>query len=259
MVAFAWTMLLVPITAGVLSFALVRWLFPGRCDDSSKIPLTAEEKRSYLRWTVWPVFLAIPLSLPFIYAWYLTLTSLAGLFLHTVPGMRYLVQPDADSWLLQPAFLLGLISSSILMQWFVRRALRDHYPRYRRFSKTLAGYDNDRAFGWLAALSLAGAAVWFMAGTRSFATFDETGIEFGRPFAFRTSFHSYTRVVTIEHRATYRAMIRNIFKGPHYVIVFDDGSSWSTRDWFRRPVPALDRQIAAMVARKSGRWIVERP
>ena len=121
-------------------------------------------------------------------------------------------------------------------------------------------FDAKRVFLWLAALMIAPSAAWFLAGVRSFTWFDEAGVEVGRPLAFRSTFYTYAHVKSIEHRSTFRAPNGNVIqRRPHYVIVFDDGSSWSTRDMFRDPVPDLDRQIAQLVARKSGRLITEQP
>jgi hypothetical protein len=46
---------------------------------------------------------------------------------------------------------------------------------------------------------------------------------------------------------------------PRHVLLFDDGSSWSSDSGFRDPVPELDDQIARFVSRKAGVPITEQP
>lgn len=85
------------------------------------------------------------------------------------------------------------------------------------------------------------------------------GLETGRPLAWTRETHPYAEVKSIEQRATFRAPNGNIVHRLHYVIVFHDGTSWSTREGLRDPVPDMDRQIVEFVSRRSGRSIVERP
>jgi hypothetical protein len=255
--ASAWTSFLVPIAVG-LSFALLRRFFPVRLADGAEPPLTDEERRVYRRWelgALLPIFLLVPLLG---YAWYLALKGASGLFHQATPATRYLVQPIPIFWGL-PALFLGIISSAIPTEWLYRCLLRDRYRRYERFCNERAGYDGRRALVWLAGLFTAGSAVCFLAGVRSFARFDEAGVEIGRPLAFRSTFYPYARVKAIEHRATFRAPNGNTIRRPHYVILFDDGTSWSTRGAFRDPVPEIDERIVQLVARRSGRSIEEQP
>ncbi len=70
---------------------------------------------------------------------------------------------------------------------------------------------------------------------------------------------STARVRAIEHRTMVRAPNGNTGNSPHFVILFDDGTSWSTRDGLRDPVPEVDQQIANFVSRRSGQAIVDRP
>ena len=148
------------------------------------------------------------------------------------------------------------------MEWLLLRLVpRDRYRRFVRYVNERSGLDENRAFKWLAALATAGSSVFFLAGVTYFARFDESAVEIGRPLEFRAIFYIYSQVKSIEHRETDRAPSGDIVQRPHYVILFDDGTSWSTVSFFRgnRTKPDLDGQIAQLVARESGRSIEERP
>ncbi len=251
-----WTAVFVPIGIGLMA-ALFRRLFPVRRDRDAEHPFTDEERRVYARWLAWsplPIFTFIVL---FGYAWYLAFKWAADMLYHPVPATRYLIRPSGLYWAL-PALFLGVISSAIPTDRLYRCLLGDRYRRFDRFCNERAGYDGNRALAWLSAFIVAGSAVFFLAGVTCFARFDEAGVEIARPFASRSVFYGYARVTSIEHWATFRAP--NGTPIPHYIITFDDGSTWSTRiPALRDPVPDLDGQIMELVARRSGRSIVEKP
>jgi len=98
-----------------------------------------------------------------------------------------------------------------------------------------------------------------VAGVTTFARFTEAGIEIGRPLSFHSRFYEYARVQAIEHRATSRAPSGNAVERTHFVILFDDGASWSTLAGLRHPVPEVDGRIAELVSRRCRRAIIERP
>jgi hypothetical protein len=81
---------------------------------------------------------------------------------------------------------------------------------------------------------------------------DQAGVEVGRPLSFQSTYYDYARVKKIEHRATFRAPNGNIITSPHYVIIFDDGSSWSSRRTFHDRAADPSDQIAQLVAKQSG-------
>jgi hypothetical protein len=253
----AWTSSLVPLGVG-LSFALFRWLCPEGVTGGAECPLTDEERRIYRRWefgALVPIFILAP---TFGFAWYLALQGVADLFHKGAPGTRFLVRPAPAFWAI-PSIFLGIISSAVPMECLYRSLLRDRYSRYERFCNERVGFDGKRVLAWLGACVAVGSVVGLVAGVTSFARFDEAGMEIGRPLGFRSKFHDYKSVKTIEHRTTFVAPNGTTVQRPHYVISFDDGTSWSTREGLRDPLPESDDRIAQLVAQKSGRPIIEKP
>jgi hypothetical protein len=252
-----WTAVLTPIAIG-LSFAVFRRVFPARVADPLAEPITDDERRVYRRWetgSLLPFFVFAPLLG---YAWYITLKGGADLFHRPDPVMRFLVRPSDYFWGV-PALFLGIITSAIPINGLYRILLRDRCQRFERYCNERTGFDGSRVLVFFAVLVFGGAAVFFAAGVTSFARFAEAGVEVGRPLSFRSRFYEYTRVRAIEHRATFRAPNGKTVQRPHYVILFDDGAYWSTREGCRDPVPEVDEPIVRFVSRLSGRAIVERP
>jgi hypothetical protein len=158
-----------------------------------------------------------------------------------------------------PAFFLGILSSGLVVDGLYRCLLRDRYRRFERFTSERLGIDGDRVLIGFAVIVIAGSALCFLAGVTIFARFDEDGVELGRPLTVQSTFHTYAHVKAVEHHATVRAPIGNIVQRPHFIIFFDDGASWSTEGPLQDPGPELAGQIANLVARQSGRALVEKP
>jgi hypothetical protein len=255
--ASAWTTIIVPIAA-VVSFVIFRRVCAAPDAARETEPISEHERRVYRRWEIFavvPVFLLVPL---FTYLWYLGLTWAASLFDHHAPDTRFLVQPSGLSWIM-PAFVLGILTVVIPLEGLYRGLLRERYARYQFHTEGRGGRVARKAFVCLASALSGGAAVWFLAGVTSFSRFTNVGVEIERPLSFRSQFHDYAGVELIEHRATFQHPSGTTEKRPHYVIHFDVGTSWSSREGLRDPVPEVDDQIAQLVSRQSGRPIVERP
>jgi hypothetical protein len=246
-----------PIVAGV-SYALFRWVCAPPDVARESEPISEQERRVYRWWELGsavPYLLLVPL---FGYLWYLGLTRAASLFDHHAPGTRFLVQPSRISWFI-PAFFLGAITAVIPLEGLYRGLLRDRYRRYELYSMGRGGAVARRIFVGLAVALSAGAAVWFLAEVTSFTRFTDAGVEIQRPLSLSSRFYEYARVQAIEHRIPSLVRNGNTVRYPHYVILFDDGTSWSSREGLRDPVPDLDEQIASLVSRRSQQPIVEKP
>lgn len=85
--------------------------------------------------------------------------------------------------------------------------------------------------------------------------FDERGITTKRWWGSGGGFHAYSTVRAIRPVNYFTAPNGNQVYRPHYVIDFDDGAQWTTRDGLRTPDPAHDATMMQFVAGKSGRQI----
>lgn len=251
-----WTSILTPIGIGLM-LAVFRRVFPVRVEPAASEPLTDEERRSYRRWEIGSALLWLPLGVVSGFAWYLAVTTLAGLFSHRSPDTVFLVEPTPVFWAV-PAVFLGMLTALIPLDFVQRAVLGDRYHRFERFSHERAGIDGNRVVLAFTVFILAGSVLFFLAGVTSYARFTEAGVEIGRRLSFHGKFYEYRRIAGIEHRATFQAPAGNTVERPHYVILFDDGSYWSTREGCRDPVPKLDDPVVKYVSSRSGKAIVPR-
>ena len=241
----------------VSSSAILRWLFPA-LPDSANEAITELERRVYRRWDAWSVLPIVLILVGLCYAWLLGLTWVASLFHRDAHGTQFSLRPSTN-YCVVPALFIGMITAPIPILGLYRALLGDRYRRYERYSMEPMGFNPRRLFLCFAVIVFAGSAVFFLAGVSSVTRFTDTGIEIQRPLSFRSAFYEYNRVRSIEHRATARAPIGTTVKRAHHVILFDDGTSWSTRDGLRDPEPDVDSEIARLVSQRSKRRIIEQP
>ena len=252
-----------PLLTGIgtaLAFAAIRRWFPvPPAPAEAGDPLTDAERRSFLRWEVAAIVPILVLIPAMGLGWFFLLKGAANLVHPPLPGTRFLLRPIPILWGL-PAVFLGIVSGALPMHWLYRLLLGDRYPRYIQFSNEKAGFDGWRFLRWMTNLTLLGTGVLFFLVTRTFVRFDDQSVEIGRFLALRAATYDYRQVTAIEHRATFVAPNGNTIHRPHYVIRFNDGTTWNARTHaFRDPDPALDAQIANLVSLRSGRPIVEIP
>jgi hypothetical protein len=257
MQAKIWVSLVVPIALG-LSFVVFRRLVPTSSANPEEEPITDEERRVFRWWEVGaclPFFVVCPLL---VFGWYFLLKQAASAFHHDFPDTRFLVEPTPIIWAI-PAILLGAFSALIPIDCLYQALLRDRYCRFERYCVERAGVAGNRVCMWLAMFVFTGSAVFFLASVTTFSRFTEEGVEIQRALSFRSTFYDYGRVQLIEHRATFRASNGKTVDRPHHVILFDDGTTWDSREGLRDPLPELDGQIVQLVSRRSARPILERP
>jgi hypothetical protein len=241
-----------------LVFGLLRRLFPVRAPDPSEPLLTDEERRDFARWgaaALCPFLVFAPLLG---LGWYLLLTWCSGGAHRETPETLILLRPICYFWMV-PSLFLGILTAPIPVEALYRALLGERYRRFERYCEEKNGFDARKTYALLAALAAPAALAFYLAGVTSFTRFTKDGIEIGRPLSFRSEFRGYSHVLAIERRATFRAPNGRIVHRPHYVIAFDDGESWCTRECLRDPVPEVDDPMAQLVSSRSGRDIVERP
>lgn len=241
--------------AGKLAFALLRRIFPLPPPDPSVPPLTEEERQSFQRRGCAQTLIFLT-SGGLVWAiWYRIFKAGAGLCHHDTPGTLFVIETFWIYWLLPSMFLVP-ITSGILLDVYNRVTLRERYRRYELYENQRSGIDPKPMFWLLLFLSVAPAAAAFLIGVTSYTRFTAAGIEIARPLSFRSVFHDYTTVKAIEHRAYVPEGKRKAEQRFYHTILFDDGTTWSTRDGIRDPVYDLDEKIMNMVSQRSGRQIV---
>jgi hypothetical protein len=243
----------IPIAvAGTL--AVLRWLVPATPRPPAAPPLSDRERATFRCWeqaALVPFFVfATALGL----VWYALLRAVAGLAVTADPDTVYLMTPSASSWGV-PAIFLGILPSVVPMDWLFRVLLGTRYRRFERSCEERAGVDSRRVCIGLGVAIGVGTALFLLGGLTSVTRITTHGIDVGHAFALKRAFYAYPQVTTIRHLASFRASDGTVVHRPHYVIVFDDGAHWSTRQGLRDPMPAFDAAVMRYVAQRSCRSI----
>ena len=242
----------------VSRFAVLRWLYAASNAAIERGSFTEEERVLYRRWE-------LRAALPFLLlfgvmggAWWFGVMLAASLLSRDGPGTQFHVGPSPFYWLFA-ALLPGFLTSVIALDGLYRILLRDRYRRFQSYFTARLGCGPRRLVRVLAVIAVAALTVSLVAGVTSFSRFTDTGVEIHRPFSFRSHFYEYSRVRTIAHRATSQTPSGSTVERPHHVILFDDGTTWSSLEGLREPDPARDGQIARLVSKRSKRSIIRQP
>ncbi len=240
------------------SNAILGWLFPAATLEPGETPVSDQEFADY-RWRRnLSLALILPIFVLLVAAWSGALIWGAGLIHHNTAETRFLVRPPTFYWIF-PGLILGLLTTAIPLDRCYRLVFGDRYRRFRSVCYECDGFDTKHASWCLAAAAVMASIAFVWAGTTSFTRLTSDGIEIQAPFELRPRFFSYRCVRSIERRATFQAPLGNTIRSLHYVITFDDGSWWSSRENIRIPSAEVDGQIARFVSEQSKRPIIEQP
>jgi len=249
--------LLIPVVVAV-AFALLRWLVPAKKTVDDGPPLTDEERAVFRRWELAAVGLFVLFAVALGFLWFGAFEILAALLLSQGPGAAFLFAPDTES-LGIPAVFLGVVTSLLATELFLRAALRERHARFERYSREKATFDAGKVavgLGWGVAVAvLVFLGYWASSVTR----IGSGGIELGSGWPLGRERIPYERVRAVQLRASFRAPNGNLIARPHHAIVFDDGREWTTRGPLRAPIPEADAQAMAFAARRAGLSIEQVP
>ena len=243
----------VPVAVAV-AFALFRWLVPAKVDTSA-ITLSRDElQRRYRKWEVGSLVPLFGFAALFGYGWFLLLRTVASLLLPSRSVGVYVLVPEDAYWAL-PALFLGIVCSVFPMVWIYKKLLGERYAEYEAYGQLRVGFNAWAVFRVLAIAVPLAAAAFVVAGINYTTVFDERGVTTKTLWGSDDGFHAYSAITSIRKQNTFIAPNGNVVHRPHYVIVFTDGTQWTTRDGLRTPLPAYDTKLMQFVAEKSGRMI----
>lgn len=161
------------------------------------------------------------------------------------------VAPDAAYWAL-PSIFLGIITSAVPLTAMYKLLLRDRYGEYDHYCSTRVGFSTNRVGAVLATLVIVGAGAFLLFGVRSRVDFLGDSISIRR-FGHEQTVYPYSSIRSIYSASHVRAPNGKIVHRPHYIIVFDGGDRWSTRDGLRDPKLHTDSVLVRYVATRSNR------
>jgi hypothetical protein len=233
------------IAAAVLVPIVMRWLaraFPYQAPHVSADLSREELARRYARWES--------------FLWAGLFLGLARLAYASFRDDSFFLPPTMAFWFL-PAIFLGILTGGALTHLLYARLLGDRYAEYTLYANLRAGFDTWRVGRVLAAGMILLSAVAVPMGLDCYTRFTDEAVHVNTFFSLGERRDPYADATEIRRIATFRAPNGNVIARPYFVLIFQDGSRWSSRDGLHDDDAKRDQAILAFVSRRSGKPVSE--
>ena len=159
--------------------------------------------------------------------------------------------PSFGLWLV-PGLLLGLGTSIVPVLLLFRLILGKRYAEFMRYADRAMRYDQRKLLP--AALILVAVLVFpiILFGLNAYTRFAEDQIVVNRLFSLNESQYSYDDIEQLAHFAKFKAPNGNIVDKPYFMITFENGDTWSTRNRLSIHSPESDAHLFDFLSRKTG-------
>ncbi|MFH1199345.1 MAG: hypothetical protein V1650_04230 [Candidatus Omnitrophota bacterium] len=162
------------------------------------------------------------------FVWYQVLIFLANQQNKAIiEASKFFVPVSFGIWVLVAMFL-GIVSGAALAFMSQILLLGKDFPLYIRYYNIKYGFD---AFVMLKLMLIGVSVIAFIASILSFnfySSFTGSGIVIGKIFGKVQ--YAYSEVSQVKYVLKFRAPNGNIKENPYFVIYFNDGRKWSSRD-----------------------------
>ncbi len=234
--------------------ALAR-IFPAA--EAPETHLTLDELKARYRWWELGISLAaLAGAVPAAFALWLALRGVAALHRALLPAGEIVWVTGSFYWAV-PALLLALTLMLPIFTWVSRRLLRERYPEYCAYLRLKTGMDVDRVarlFG--VGVSVACAAFIFL-GLDWWVRVAPDGLTVNRYLGIGEERHAFRDIRRIRTAPALVAPNGNVVARREFVVVFADGSSWSTNNGLSDPSPDDKLTLALILADRSGAEVEE--
>lgn len=231
--------------------------FPANLSKREQARSLDELSRIYGRWESLGLVALIIAPASGLVCWWL-LCRLANWRFGAFAHAPYALVPTDAFWIL-PAEFIGILSAWRPLDVLYRVLLKERYAEFLAYQKLKYGIDQQRLEYPLYAITGGLCLAYVTLVLDWYALFTPAGITVNPFWTVGALQYSYGQVRSIRASDRFVGPTGKIVPQWSFVIDFDDGRRWGSRWSPARRDPARLREIAAYVARESGRPIETRP
>lgn len=191
----------------------------GLCSEELRTRFEKHEKRTI----GWFLFFAILSGL----GWMIGLSALGSWEASRFTEAAYLILPTTIIWVI-PAVFLGILTGSFLVDSISRRSLKADYAGYVRYQERKHGWTTKMAwyllYGPITMLSL----IFIIMALDWYIVFTPVEIVIDPFLGFTEGHHQYSSIVSLKTAPEFVAPNGQRTHRREYLILFSDGSHWST-------------------------------
>jgi hypothetical protein len=201
-------------------------------------------------------------ALPFMPLWYFGLRWVSKWRGNSLGAAQFVVLPSDVFWMV-PAFFAGLFTAILLVNRHYKRKLGTRYPEFEMYCdlqhrqqlNLLSAFDLKTVEAWVGAVTIFATGSFIAFGLNAHTRFTEQAIMIKTGWTLFENGHQYNRVRALAAVNRLTTPSGKIRESPHYAILFDDGTTWSTSDDFWSSGLDRDQQIMEFVATKANKPI----
>jgi hypothetical protein len=133
-----------------------------------------------------------------------------------------------------PALFIGILVGAIPTDLLYRLLLKERYAEYTLYGNLKTGFDGWRVVKFLALAIIIPSALLACLAMDCYARFTDDRMITNRFWGIGESARAYQQITRIRQVQSFKAPNGNIIERPFYVLHFNDGSIWSTKNQFYR-------------------------
>lgn len=251
------------IAVGVPLFLYVlARLFPYKPSHKSTSTVSLSELRE--KYTKWELASVLPFFLTSFLGGYLLFAALNWTARHLTPessGARWLMLPGQYFFMI-PAIFLGLAIGGLVTDLLYRFMLgAERYAEFNLYGQLKAGFDTRRVRNFLFAILIIPSSLVTYLAMDCYAKFTDDKMIINAFWGVGESTHAYSDITRIDSIARSKAPNGDIVERPHYLIHFNDGYVWSSKnilyriDEDPRVNSEKEKEVIQFLANKSGKQI----
>jgi hypothetical protein len=217
-----------------LALSLLARLFPYKPADLAELKIDFSELQ--IRYAKWEVAALIPFFAFSFLSGYLIFRGLVWVLHHSIPqgeGSRFLMLPDEYFFAL-PALFIGILVGAAPTDLLYRLLLKERYAEYTLYGNLKTGFDSWRVIKFLALTIIIPSALLTCLAMDCYAGFTDDRMITNRFWGIGENVRAYQQITRIRQVQSFKAPNGNIIERPFYVLHFNDGSTWSTKNQLYR-------------------------
>ena len=213
-----------------------------------------ELRRKYLKYDLTQIGLFFLFTIILTFVYYYVLIWLSDYRVSMIKETVIIVKPFIAAWFLSAMFT-SMLTTTLIIIYLGKWKLKTDWEEYSAYGYMKSGYSPKigsivmRIFAIITAILVIGFLDWFTA-------FRQDDIVINSLFGLGNKTYLYTDIADIRDIMKVKAPNGNIVDDEHYIIIFNDGSKWNSRQNgfanFRE-----DSKIIDLIELKTGRQLTK--
>ena len=220
--------LAITLTVIIILFEVFKKLKPPDISTFQTDKTHEQLRKKYLKYDLFSLglFWLFIIILTFIY--YFLFVWLSDFRISILKEIVIVVKPFIAAWLLS-AFFTAMLTASLITIYLGKWKLKTDWDEYCAYGFMKSGYSPKvgsivmRTFAVITAILIIGFLDWFTA-------FRQDDIIVNGLFGLGNKTYQYADITDIRHVDKLKAPNGNIVEDEHYIIVFNEGSKWNSRN-----------------------------